>query len=204
MVNIKMVIRMRKYIVFILVIGLSASIILGFYLHKLSKVDEQIAFEAEYRKTKTENIMKQAEKIIEETSSLETTTTPNTKLIEKKYYNDCNHLLQEEKNMKEKLVNKNESEFQIEYIGWEIQKFTSNEVIVYKEINDYCNEHYLLKDIEGQIIIYALDKYDKENIILKETGIETSHLPEADIENLKKGIKVYSRKELNQLLEDFE
>lgn len=204
MVNIKMVIRMRKYIIFILIIGLSASIVLGFYLHKLSKIDEQIAFEAEYTKLKTENIIKKADSIIEETSSAETKTTPNTKLIEKIYYNDCKHLLQEQKQMKEKLINKTESEIQIEYIGWEIQKFTSSEVIVYKEVNDYCQQHYMLKDIEGQIIVYALDKYDNEKVIIKETGIETMYLPETDIENLKNGIKVYSDQELNQLLEDFE
>lgn len=204
MVNIKMVIRMRKYIIFILIIGLSASIVLGFYLHKLSKIDEQIAFEAEYTKLETENIIKKADSIIEETSSAETKTTPNTKLIEKIYYNDCKHLLQEQKQMKEKLINKTESEIQIEYIGWEIQKFTSSEVIVYKEVNDYCQQHYMLKDIEGQIIVYALDKYDNEKVIIKETGIETMYLPETDIENLKNGIKVYSDQELNQLLEDFE
>ena len=204
MVNIKMVIKMRKYIIFILIIGLSSSVILGFYLHGLSKIDEQLAFEAEYRRLKTENIIKNAEKIIEETSSIETKTTPNTRLIEKIYYNDCGHLLQEKMQIKEKLVNKTEAEIQIEYIGWEIQKFTSSEVIVYKEVNDYCNEHYLLKDIEGQIIIYALDRYDNEKVIIKETGIETIHLPETDIDNLKKGIRVYSKKELNQLLEDYE
>ena len=50
MVNIKMVINMRKYIIFILLLGLVASIILGFYLHKLNKVEEKIAFETKYRK----------------------------------------------------------------------------------------------------------------------------------------------------------
>lgn len=204
LVNIKMVIEMRKYVVFILIIGLAASIILGYYLYKLNKVDEQIAFEAEYTKLKTENLIKEANKIIEETSATETKTTPNTKIIEKKYYNVCNHLLQEDEQIKEKFVNKTEAEIQTEYIGWEIQKFTPNEVVVYKEINDYCGEHYLLKELEGQIIVYALDKQDNEKIIIKETGIETKYLPEADIENLKQGIKVYSDRELNNILEDFE
>lgn len=204
MVNIKMVIKMKKYIVFILIIGLAASIILGYYLYRLNKVDEQIAFEAEYTKSQAENLIKEANKIIEETSATETKTTPNTKVIEKKYYNECKHLLQEEQQVKEKLVNKTEAEIQTEYIGWEIQKFTPSEIVVYKEINDYCDEHYSLKELEGQIVVYALDKYDNEKVIIKETGIETKYLPDADIENLKQGIKVYSNKELNNMLEDFE
>lgn len=204
MVNIKMVMRVKKYIIFILIIGLVASIILGFYLYKLNKVDEQIAFEAEYRRLKTENIIKNAEAILKETSSTEDKISPNTKLIEKIYYNDCEHLVETQKNIKEELLNKTEEEFQIEYIGWEIQKFTSSEVVVYKEIYDFCNEHYILKDVEGEIIVYALDKYNNEREIIKETGIQTKYLSEVDIENLNKGIKVYSNKELNQILEDFE
>jgi len=199
-----MVIRMRKYIIFILLIGLVASIILGFYIHKLNRIDEQIAFEAEYTKTKAENVIKDAENILKETSSSEEKTSPNTKLIEKVYYTDCDHLVQTEKEMGEKLINKTEAEFQIEYIGWEIQKFTQGEVVVYKEKSDFCNEHYILKDVGGEIIVYALDKYDRERETIKETGIQTKYLPEADIENLKNGMKVYGNKNLNQLLEDFE
>lgn len=199
-----MVIKMRKYIIFILIIGLIASIILGFYIHKLNKIDEQIAFEAEYTRLKTENIIKEAENIIEQTSSTEVKTSPSTKLIEKIYYTECKHLVQEEKEIGEELINKTKEEFQAEYIGWEIQKFTQSEIVVYKEKIDFCNEHYILKDIEGEIVVYALDKYDNEREVIKETGIQTMYLPEADIESLKNGIKVYSNEELNQLLEDFE
>lgn len=195
---------MKKYIVFILIIALAVSFILGIYLSKLSEIDEKIAFEAEFTRLETANIIKEADRIIEETSSIETKTSPNTKIIEKKYYADCGHLKQEEIKIREDLINKNESEFQIEYIGWEIQKFTSSEVVVYKEIYDMCHEHYIVKESEGEIVVYGLDKNDNEREAIKETGIQTKYLSEVDIENLKKGIKVYSIKELNQLLEDFE
>ena len=204
MVNIKMVVKMRKYIIFILIIGLIISFIIGLYMHRLSEVDEKIAFEAEYKNVEEQNIIQNVQEIIEETSNTGIKTSPNTKVIEKKYYNDCDHLIQTEIKMKEKLVNKNEAEFQIEYIGWEIQKFTPNEVIIYKEIYDFCDEHFLLKDVEGEIMIYSLDKYGNEKEFIRETGIQTKYLPETDIENLKNGIKVYGNLELNQLLEDFE
>lgn len=195
---------MRKYIIFILALALVVSFMIGLYLYRIDKVNEQIAFEAEYEKQESQNIIKKAEDILKETSSSENKTSPNTKLIEKKFYNDCAHLIHTESKMPEKLINITQNQLQAEYIGWEIQKFTANEVVVYKEINDFCNEHYKLKDVEGEIIVYALDKYGKEREIIKETGIQTQYLSEVDIENLKKGIIVSGNKELNQLLEDFE
>lgn len=195
---------MKKCIIFILAFALVVSFLLGLYLYRLKKVEEKIAFETEYSKGNSQNVIQTIEKNLKETSSIEIKTTPNTKIIEKKYYKDCEHLLQQESNITENLINKNQSEFQLEYIGWEIQKFTKDEIVVYKEVNDFCGEHYKLKDVEGEIVVYELDKYGKERGIIKETGIETKYLPEADLENLKKGIEVYSNKALNQILEDFE
>ena len=193
---------MKKYIVLVLILALTVSFLLGIYLNKLKQINEQIAFETEF--DRNENIINEAKDLLTETSSSEFKTTPNTKIIEKKYYNNCKHLVQEEQKIKEKLINKNESELHIEYVGWEIQKFTPNEIVVYKEINDFCDEHFLLKDVEGEIIVYKLDKYGniKETII--ETGIQTKYLSEIDIKNLKNGIKVYGNKELKKSLEDFE
>ena len=201
-VIIKTVVNMKKYIFIALILALILSFLLGVYLYKSKQINEQIAFEAEF--SKSENVIKQAEEIIKETSSSEYKTTPNTKVIEKKYYKDCKHLMQEEQIIKENLINKTQSEFQIEYIGWEIQKFTPSEIAIYKEINDFCNEHYLLKDLNGEIVVYKLDKYGNAKEIIQKTGIQTKYLSEIDIENLKKGIKAFGNKGLKQALEDFE
>lgn len=195
---------MKKYIVIMLILTLIISFLLGLYLYKLSKLDEQIAFEAEYRKMESENTIKNATNIIEQTSSTENVITPNTVLIEKMYYNECEHLVEKEKKVEEKLINKNEAELQIEYIGWVIQKFTPSEVVVYKEINDFCDEHYLLKDVNGSINVYKLDKYGREKELIQETKIQTRYLPEIDLQELEKGIKAYGNTELIQLLQDFE
>lgn len=193
---------MKRYIFIVFAIALILGFIVGLYMHKLGKIDEQIAFEAQ--DLRSENIIREAEVILKETSSNEEKISPNTKIIEKKYYNECGHIVENKISVSEKLVNKTKSEFQIEYIGWEIQKFTEDEVIVYKEINDFCDEHYVLKDIEGEIIVIALDNNGNEREIIRETGIETKYLPETDIENLKQGIIVYGYGELNKVLEDYE
>ena len=84
--------NMKKYIFIALILALILSFLLGVYLYKSKQINEQIAFEAEF--SKSENVIKQAEEIIKETSSSEYKTTPNTKVIEKKYYKDCKHLMQ--------------------------------------------------------------------------------------------------------------
>lgn len=83
MVNIKMVRKMRKYIILIAIATAIVSFLLGLYLYKLNQINEQIAFEAEYGKIQSENIINEAENIIKETSMAENKTSPNTKLIEK-------------------------------------------------------------------------------------------------------------------------
>lgn len=195
---------MRKYIILMAIATAVVSFLLGLYLYKLNKINEQIAFEAEYGKIQSENIINEAENLIKETSTAQNKTTPNTRLIEKRYYIDCGHLVEEEKEIEENLINKEEEEFKNEYTGWEIQKFTPTEVVVYKEIHDFCNQHYLLKELDGEIVVYRLDKYDNKKNIEKSTGIQTMYLSEIDIENLKKGIKVCGKKEMNKMLEDFE
>ena len=62
---------------------------------------------------------------------------------------------------------------------------------------------YIIKENEGYIVVYQLDENGKE-ILIKNTGIVTSYLPEADILELKNGIKVMGKEKLNARLEDYE
>jgi len=122
----------------------------------------------------------------------------------KKLYTICNHIVEKSENISIEAINLNQEEFQKKYSDWEIQKFTSHEIVLYKEIKDYCGEHYSLKDINGYIGIYKLDKNDNEAELVKVTNISTEYLPETDLIKMKNGIKVYTDKELNKMLEDFE
>lgn len=195
---------LRKYIIMLVVLVIVLSFFLGIYLYKIDKIDEELAFEMEYTTNRGENAIQEAENILQRTSSTEDKINPNTKLIEKIYYNDCNHIIQQEREITEDLVNKTKEELQIEYIGWEIQKFTNTEAVVYKEIYDFCNEHYLIKDKDGYIYVYKLDKQGKEKELIEKTDIQTKYLEETDLKELKKGITVYSKKDVNKKIEDFE
>ena len=91
-----------------------------------------------------------------------------------------------------------------EYPNWEIKEFSKERVVLYKEEQGFCNEHYLVKDVDGLVTIYNMDNNDKANNLVEITEIETKYLTENDQENLKEGIKVYTKQKLNKLIEDFE
>lgn len=136
-------------------------------------------------------------------SSQKVKAAPNTVVTYETYYKKCGHLIVEKKAIEAQEVNETEDYFKNKYSDWTIKKFTSNEIELYKEINDICNKHYVLHDSNGYIAIYTIDGNGKEN--LKEnTGISTKYLPNEDITLLEKGVKANGDNELAEKLSDFE
>ena len=129
--------------------------------------------------------------------------TPNTKLVLKKYYTQCNHTINTYVELPKELVNLDEQELKKEYEGWKVDKFTQDEVILLKEENAFCDEHYIIKEYSGRIAIYKINKNGAE-ILEKVTSISTEYLTEHDLLNIKNGIKVYGTEQLNKTLEDYE
>ena len=101
------------------------------------------------------------------------------------------------------VVNMTEQELREKFYEWEIQKFTPTEIVLYKELDGFCNEHFLLKEKDGYIAIYKLDENNNSELF-KTTEISIEYLAEEDLENIKQGIKIYTKRELNKTLEDFE
>jgi hypothetical protein len=61
----------------------------------------------------------------------------------------------------------------------------------------------LLKNKDGYVAIYTLDRNEKET--LKEvTEISVDFLTLTDAEKLEKGIKAYGKEALSKIIEDFE
>lgn len=138
-----------------------------------------------------------------ETNAKEEKTTPNTILTFKKYYTGCEHTISSSEKIPDRLINLTQEEIIKEYPSWEIQEFTSDEVIFVKELESFCGEHYYLIEEEGEVNIYEID--ENENKILKErTNILCEYLPETDRISLKNGITIYGKEELNKILEDYE
>lgn len=138
-----------------------------------------------------------------ETSFQEEKIKDSTKLILKKYYLDCNHNIEREVELPNELVNFSKEELEKEFKEWKIEKFSEEEVILYKKIYGLCDEHFLILSGNEFVEVYELDEdYDKE--LYEITNISIEYLAEEDLEKLKEGIYVYGIAELNSTLENFE
>ena len=129
--------------------------------------------------------------------------SPNTSITFEICYKDCNHIVVKKEKAEKDIVNLTQEEIQLKYKDWSIKEFTTENIILYKENEGICNEHYVLKQENGYIVVYEIDKEKKEKL-LKITDISTKYLPESDLLEIGNGLAVYTRKELNRILEDYE
>ena len=167
--------------------------------NEINKVSEKITDECteEY-----EELERQA-KLDIETNSSEEKISPNCLIILKRYYNECQHTINEYIDVPQKLVNGTEEDLKKEYPNWEIQKYSSNEIILYREFDSNCGQHFILRNDNGKITIYKINEEMKEEVYEK-TEISVEYLTEKDKVEIQNGIRVNGVEELNQLLEDFE
>ena len=164
---------------------------------EVTKVSEKVTDECTEEYEEMEN-----EKLIETNSNKEKISL-NCSLTLKKYYKKCGHTISEYKEIPEELINKTQEELEQEYENWKVEKFSSNEIILYREFDGECGEHYVLRDKEGKIVIYK--KLDTgEEIEYEKTEIATDYLTDTDKMNIKNGIEVNGKQNLNQVIEDFE
>lgn len=135
-------------------------------------------------------------------NSQEEKISPNCSVLLKKIYLKCNHILEERIEIPQELVNKTQNDVEQYYSGWEIDKITKDEIVLYKEYDTECGEHYVFREKDGFIIVYQ--KTAKGEEVYKETNIPTDYLSEADKLKIRDGLEVYGEEELNKLIEDFE
>ena len=138
-----------------------------------------------------------------ETDSQEEKISPNCSFTIRTYYKGCGHITSQYNNIPEELVNKTEQELKEMYPEYMVETFKSNEIVVYQEKEGECGEHYLVKDLNGTVVIYER-KSDGTEELLEETSIATDYLPETDKIQMQEGIEVNGKQELNQLIEDYE
>ena len=146
--------------------------------------------------------MLESNTLVEETSSEGEKISPNCSIIFRRYYNDCGHTIEQYSSIPTELVNKTEEDLQEQYEGWTIEEFSRNQIILYREFDSECGEHYVLREKDGKIVVY-LKTGDIEEIV-EETDIATEFLTETDRIKLQEGIEANGRMELNQLIEDYE
>ncbi len=193
----------------ILAIVLLLIIVFGFlvgrYIYKISTLENNSNVKIAENKKIEDECTLEYERLeeIKQASANEEKISPNAKIITNIYYNECGHTVKTISDIENKYINLNKEEFQEEYKDWDIRGFSPEEVTIYKEEEGICNEHYMVRDIDGYVTVYSLDK--NENETLKETTeISTTFLTTTDLARLKGGIRLYGKENLNSLLEDLE
>lgn len=130
-------------------------------------------------------------------------TTPNTLMIYKTYYTQCNHYINEYSDIDISAVNLTEDEIKEKNLEWDIEEFSKEQIIFIREKEEFCNQHFKLKMVDDKVVIYILDK-DNNETEYKRTDITAEYLTQEDVLNLKQGILVFGKENLTSVLEDYE
>lgn len=181
-----------------LIILTSAVVYQNIKYDKLAKEEEKVTDECIYENNEIENDIDEIK-----VSETETKVSPNAELVIKKYYKECGHTTEEKRNVANDMVNKKQEEIEKLYPDYKVESFFNNKIVLIKEEEGQCDEHYIVRDENSNIMIYKILSDGKEEIY-QNTGISTEYLPETDKISLRDGIKVFGRENLNSIIEDFE
>ena len=121
----------------------------------------------------------------------------------KRYYKECEHIVNEYLEIPDNLVNGNEDDLGDEYVNWEVEQYSSTQIVLYKEFDSNCGQHYVLRNVDGKIVVYIIGE-DNEESVFETTDISVDYLTESDKIEIENGIRVNGKENLKQLIEDFE
>ena len=193
---------LRKYIFWGIVLFIISLMIGYFYGHRIFEGTALV----EENTVRANNIVnnKIDTNTTVQTSNKEINILPSTKLGFKKLYKACNHTSFEFVELPSELINKNEEEVKKMYEDWNVEEFYENKVILHKEVEGICDEHFLITLGEQFIEIYKFTDKNNSKVLYTTTDISREYLTEQDILKLEKGITLYGKDQLNSALEDFE
>ena len=147
---------------------------------------------------------------VEQTNEVLPTVSKNTKILPstnlglKRKHLGCNHISFEFVDLPVELINKTEDEVVQLYKEWKIEEFFENKVILYKEVEGICDEHFYINLGEEFIQIYKIIDEKENKVLYKITDVNRNYLTNEDIKKLEDGIKIYGKDQLSSVIEDFE
>jgi thioredoxin-related protein len=115
-------------------------------------------------------------------------------------YKSCGHVVK-----KTKLLRKNydsTGELENDYKGYQAISLSIGKGEIYKAVEGYCPKHYIMKIIDGVVVIFYKEPQSDNKLIKEITDIKAKDLSYEDQEELKRGIEIYSDESLYQKLEE--
>lgn len=197
----------KKWIIIaVIILGIILGIIFGIYAYNRGEISDTNMIDTQKLADEKNEETKSNETILNEsieTSSANMKVSPNAIIIQKRYYKSCDHLIREVIDIPEDLINKTQDDVMNKYSDWKLEGYSPKEIVIYKEFQGICNEHYVIKEHNGVIGIYTENGEDIQEW-QEDTEISTQYLPEEDLEQLKVGIKIVGKNNLYSFLEDYE
>ena len=195
---------MNKIIIMLLsIIVVIAAMVTALIIYMPEK-EESVKI-ANIAQNKVDNDKNEMENVINvvETNTNEERISPNAFITFKQTYNECGHTKVEFVEVPQEFVNLTEEELKQKYPEWNVEKFTDTDIILNKDVKGNCNEHYIVKDVNGIVTVFLVlaDGTEEEYQV---TDIATEYLTDTDKIEMEKGIKVNGKQNLNQLIEDYE
>lgn len=138
-----------------------------------------------------------------ETNVKEVRISPNAFITFKETYEGCGHTKVDFVEVPEDFVNLSKEELKDKYSDWNIEKFTDTDIIISKDFEGSCDEHFIVKDVDGIVTAFKI-KEDGTEEEYEITDIATEYLTDTDKIEMKNGIRVNGKQNLNQLIEDYE
>ena len=196
----------RIIIILLIIVVIFAAMAMAVFIYM---PEENNDAKIEVENVAVENTINEVENVTEnntnmvETNANEERISPNAFITFKQTYKKCGHTTSEFVEVPQEFVNLSENELKARYTDWTVEKFTDTDIILSKEVEGDCNEHYVVRDVDGTVTVFhILDDGTEEEYMI--TDIATEYLTDTDKIEMGKGIEINGKQNLNQLIEDYE
>lgn len=196
----------RIIIILLIIVVIFAAMAMAVFIYM---PEENNKAKIEVQNVAVENTINEVENVTEnntnmvETNANEERISPNAFITFKQTYKKCGHTTSEFVEVPQEFVNLSENELKERYTDWTVEKFTDTDIILSKEVEGNCNEHYVVRDVDGTVTVFhILDDGTEEEYMI--TDIATEYLTDTDKIEMGKGIEINGKQNLNQLIEDYE
>lgn len=166
-------------------------------VNEIKSIERQLSIREESKESANGNVA------LSTVAQDETVVLPTARIKIKQSYKKCGHEVEEEFSVPEDIVNMTEKEVEKYYFGWEIESFSGKEIVIFRVNSGICEEHYVVRDVDGKVTVFRKDDGGNEILVLA-TEANTKYLPVEDRNKLESGISIVGKDNLSNLLEDYE
>lgn len=121
-------------------------------------------------------------------------------LIFKTYYSKCGHEITEKKSSNATFSGCTKEQLADKLSDWEIESFTPEQVILKREVDNICDEHYYIGIKDGYVALFQ-GRPDLPSKVIEQTDIIADVLREEDRAILEKGLIINSKEEFLKIRE---